>query len=318
MEQNSTYKISNPLRLFCTSKHNFSSKNSKINPNNKVGQFTINRIEPIDVPKNNSLVVTYWNSGGFRNVNELEQEARGILANSDIICKIETFAETEIVSPCFLEHFEANSTPATRRFQTGRASGGIAVFTNKKTTIHTEVLYTHENFIIIKTQSGGTIFTIIAVYIQPNKTKDSIIRDMENYISLTKEQWPNSNLIVLGDFNAQISNIPDDPELFDSIWKDRKAMDQKLDKRGEALINAMSTYKLRVINGRVKGDEDGNYTYLSSNGNSTIDLCFIEDKWDLSQLTLAFYEYPHTNHCIGKVTVNKTQAIKPKKSIHSN
>ncbi|XP_073973044.1 uncharacterized protein [Rhodnius prolixus] len=88
----------------------------------------------------------------------------------------------------------------------------------------------------------------------------------------------------MGDCNARVGEqqiIPEEifcnsPELVKADCSTvRKSKDVKLDARGKKLIEFFDLYNLVILNGRTPGDMLGEFTYISSNGCSVIDLCSV-------------------------------------------
>lgn len=82
-------------------------------------------------------------------------------------------------------------------------------------------------------------------------------------------------LMIIGDFNAHIGqlnqieeNVVASPNVFDK----RKSLHETCHDRGLTLVNVMENVDLYVVNGCTRGDISANFTYLSENGNSSIDL----------------------------------------------
>jgi hypothetical protein len=88
------------------------------------------------------------------------------------------------------------------------------------------------------------------------------------------------NLIVIGDLNGRISgeqNIHDLSRFSNNVKiKDyRKSKDAILNVKGRNILEMCEDYGLIIMNGRVEGDQEGEFTFLSSVGASAIDLALV-------------------------------------------
>ena len=114
-----------------------------------------------------------------------------------------------------------------------------------------------------------------AVYIPPGSTLDSIIEELEENIEQALDLHPTCDVIIGGDFNArigQLGEIPDD--IVTHLTTNRTSRDKMHTARGRLLIESMTKHNLFALNGRVDGDEEGEYTFINHKGKSTIDLLF--------------------------------------------
>ncbi|CAG2210770.1 unnamed protein product [Mytilus edulis] len=77
----------------------------------------------------------------------------------------------------------------------------------------------------------------------------------------------------------------DDEEYeYDIGLQKRKSCDNKVDARGKQLLQLCITLKLRILNGRMLGDSNGNFTCFKPNGTSVVDYIIMSE--DLIQHTL--------------------------------
>ena len=110
-----------------------------------------------------------------------------------------------------------------------------------------------------------------------------------NVLQLIEEQLAkfseSDQIIIGGDFNSRIGTkadfivedrkdldfLPEGYEL-DTFTTHRNNEDVSLNSYGEQLIQLCIASKLRVLNGRTRGDLQGHFTYLGYQGYSTVDL----------------------------------------------
>ena len=129
---------------------------------------------------------------------------------------------------------------------------------------------------------------IACVYNSP-KNSTYTKEDECNVLQLIEEQlakFSKSDQIIIGeDFNSRIGTtanlIVDDrkdlyflPEGYElnNFTTHRNNEDVSLNNYGEQLIRLCIVSKLRVLNGRTRGDLQGHFTYLGYQGYSTVDL----------------------------------------------
>ncbi|XP_075160593.1 uncharacterized protein LOC142233513 [Haematobia irritans] len=129
-----------------------------------------------------------------------------------------------------------------------------------------------------------------------NHTNDYISND-HNYIILVGLAFLNSssqirlngslfeeniiiNPIIIGDLNARIGEYCQHlneiyEELFDAGLEERKSKDQTINGNGRKLLELCDNNNLLILNGRTRGDADGDLTFISSTGGSVNDICAV-------------------------------------------
>ena len=99
-----------------------------------------------------------------------------------------------------------------------------------------------------------------------------------------------SKFMVLGDLNARVGNVPDfflnyeadrfinhaDWYTLDYFNNRRHSKDNTLNKFGKSLIDLCCEMNMHILNGRCKGDEDGEITFVAAQGKSVIDFVIVE------------------------------------------
>ena len=96
--------------------------------------------------------------------------------------------------------------------------------------------------------------------------------------------------MVLGDLNARVGNVPDfisndeadsfinhadryTPDYFNNR---RHSKDNTLNTFEKSLIDLCCEMNMHILNGRCKGDEDGEITFVAAQGKSVIDYVIVE------------------------------------------
>lgn len=104
--------------------------------------------------------------------------------------------------------FDLIDSPAVRTAERGRASGGllIALNTSKykyKTIKITEQLINVE----VKINSNNFNFILGVIYLKPDSNIELFCAEFNEIIILINNNYPNSPLIIGGDFNVRIGDL---------------------------------------------------------------------------------------------------------------
>ncbi|KAL9977170.1 hypothetical protein ACROYT_G014548 [Oculina patagonica] len=134
-------------------------------------------------------------------------------------------------------------------------------------------------------------------------------------------------IILCGDFNARTGHLDDFAE--DFSWdsgcnlgvsvndhiKHRSNKDHKVNKFGSHLIELCHGFKLRILNGRAKGDRLGDFTCFTPNGVSSIDYAIVSE--ELLTEIIGFVVSPLTDwscHCLISFVLKSGVHMKPEKT----
>lgn len=185
--------------------------------------------------------------------------------------------------------------PAVKKSKFGRASEGLIMGINKLliknnnvrfcTLIHTPVVE-----VIFDVNNN---YYIVPVYLNFNNWSC----DFEKLYTVI-DSTPDSRFILIGDFNCRVGDsqvIPKDL-LPSSLAHSRLSKDVVINANGKMLLSFLEDFNLLLLNGRTKGDSLGEFTYISSQGSSVIDLCVVSA--DLLDYVLDFQvaSIPFSDH----------------------
>ena len=129
------------------------------------------------------------------------------------------------------------------------------------------------------------IYNIACVYNSPKNstyTKSNVLHFIDKQLAKFSEL---DQIIIWGDFHSRIGTttdfiaedrkdldfLPESYEL-DTLTTHRNNEDVSLNSYGEQLIQFCIASKLRVLNGRTRGDLQGHFTYFGYQDCSTVDL----------------------------------------------
>ena len=120
---------------------------------------------------------------------------------------------------------------------------------------------------------------------QNSKHHDTnIFQIMEKEIDKFEEKYERPKLLILADFNARIGNkdtlpcITSDINIRSHEYDiPRKSKDKITNTEGSKLLDFCNNCNLKILNGNYFNDTDGNYTYIHSQGSSTIDFALASE-----------------------------------------
>lgn len=153
----------------------------------------------------------------------------------------------------------------------GRASGGIIIGKRKNWGSNKmEVIETRgEGIMHIKVREEAEEIRIFTVY---NSTYG---REIGEVLAKELESYENDNIIIGGDFNIRIGEKGGDEE---EGGIQRKSKDKTVGNGSSSFMEILQGEGFNVLNGRTKGDWEGEYTYVGARGSTVIDYIFVNEK----------------------------------------
>lgn len=145
---------------------------------------------------------------------------------------------------------------------------------------------------LIEIQLTKNKLFILPVYLNYNLWQHQFDK-MYNLINEFTEQ----NLMIIGDLNARIGqeNIAQSQKGVNTT-ENRTSRDLKMNVRGKKVIEMCFEFGFDILNGKTKGDEDGEFTYVSKNGASVIDLALVRGSWLDIVENFQVKNKPYTEH----------------------
>ncbi|UYV82798.1 hypothetical protein LAZ67_22000907, partial [Cordylochernes scorpioides] len=158
-----------------------------------------------------------------------------------------------------------------------------------------------------------------------SKLRDNklIVRGINYYasngrvVSASGDITDGKELILIGDLNIRTGGLgglynPTNLQL--SLVSERKARDLVISPLAEGLLEFLEDNSLTIINGRSTGDREGDFTYVSERGSSTIDYCIVSQGILEKILDFRIETQMYSDHLplILKLTVQNTYENKSK------
>lgn len=237
-----------------------------------------------------------WNVHGWlsRDASALSQAIRG--ADYDVLVFTETWLAPEADAPELAGFTLSLNLPRSRRLQRGGTRGGIAVYVADALAPKVTVLSTglHGCFALLRLDGcigQGEDAFMFACYMPPESSPAFFGKGPAVWEALREavgETLHLGHVFVLGDLNARTSTSPDFPgstshpirEPFQSagtepVRSQRRSCDRATapNRWGRELLSLCIATGMRIANGRVPGDEQGQVTFVchEREGSSLID-----------------------------------------------
>ena len=160
---------------------------------------------------------------------------------------------------------------ATKTYSSGRPSGGC-LFGFKKDIQKTYMLKFCNvlNNPVLRAQFNGEFFYFVPRYLNCTNWKNDF-ESFEHFMTEFKE----NNFCIIGDLNARLGEkqILDENILVDTphINCSRCSSDKTFNTEGRKLYELIDDIGGIILNGRTRGDETGDFTFIGGRGNSVID-----------------------------------------------
>ena len=138
----------------------------------------------------------------------------------------------------------------------------------------------------VKISSNNYNFLICYVYIPPEGSiyfRKGMMKELELEVNTISKEHRECSIILMGDFNSRIGqesgeilDIWDSNFfVFNSLLKEKKSKDEVINRNGKELLELCNNEDLFILNGRMKGDEKGELTCITSMGSSVVDYAIV-------------------------------------------
>lgn len=213
----------------------------------------------------------FWNIAGLGNKKKDFWE---YVTKFDVIGMVETWITEDMWEKWeekLPQEYTWKCTGATKEKRKGRAKGGIISGVRKNLQETNVTASTEEES--KKAQSrqiriGKEIWKIVSVYNQEG-TDEKIFEDIDRILG----EKESGNVLIGGDWNARTGKLGSGAE----EEKQRKSKDEIVNKAGKRLVEEVIAKDWTILNGYMKEDEEGSYTYIGC-GTSVIDYAIANGK----------------------------------------
>jgi hypothetical protein len=207
------------------------------------------------------------------------------LGEQDVFCCLETHIfvlnKQNQISKKF-SNFNLHWSSAERIAERGRGIAGKLLAWKKDLGKRTGLDFSVENFeentiqeLIIK-RGTQTFLRILPIYLRGNDWQGEF-STLKNHIC----SKGTSNLVLLGDCNIRIGELQqeyiEEVHSLTEALAVRKSKDKTSNSKGKQFMEFCSDNNLWVLNGGFKGDEEGEFTYCSSVGESVNDIAAVSN-----------------------------------------
>ena len=208
-------------------------------------------------------------------MSSIEEESWKEKEKFDVIGLIETWLEKgkgKFVREK-LKGYKCVFNEARRENKKGRAKGGLMIAIRKEGNLKCKKIEKiNKECIKMEMEIEGTEWLWRLVYMRG---------DREHPWTKLKEEAekkPGRKVFLVGDFNCRIGKYGERKTEEDEKAV-RKSMDEVCNEDGKGMIRWMDETGMHVLNGNIKEDEEGRFTYVGPQGNTIIDYPFAA-RWD--------------------------------------
>ncbi|XP_036148384.1 uncharacterized protein LOC118647469 [Monomorium pharaonis] len=207
--------------------------------------------------------MAFWNVAGLSNK---DKEFWDGLKEWDVMFLLETWADEkgwEKIRDRVPKGYEWGVQKASRKNRKGRAMGGMIVGIRKELGDKgRKIVELGEGLMSVEIKIGRESWRIVGVYIKEEGREGA----MQILKQVMESKEGDKKVIIGGDFNARTGREEGGGEELDSEEEEnqvrRRSKDSKVDKEGRKLLELIGECGWEILNGRMVGDEEGEYTYV--------------------------------------------------------
>jgi len=191
-----------------------------------------------------------------------------LLLKPTIFVLSETWHSKPFTNNALINQYNLTEAFGVREAEKGRFSGGFLIGINKSESCDIKIVSNNKLCIDLQFELCSEKITTTFTYLPPSIGNDSLDFINEKYNE--SENW-----LLIGDLNARIGKFNNYLSTGEQI--DRNSKDLTINTRGKALIDILSETNMYILNGSGKKDDQGEFTFMNSNGASVIDLCAVSE-----------------------------------------
>lgn len=214
--------------------------------------------------------IIFWNVAGLKNK---DKEFWRDIKEWEVIVFLETWVEEKdwkSIRGSLPAGYEWGAQWAKRLNKKGRAAGGMLMGIRKEYKKTESVIVTEkEGFITGMVKKDDKVWKIVGVY-----AREGIERALEGLEEWTGEVRGKEETIIGGDFNVRTGREGGRVIKVEEREKEerkRRSKDVVLNGGGKKLVEFLEEKGLSILNGDMKGDEEGEFTFTGGRGNTVID-----------------------------------------------
>lgn len=189
---------------------------------------------------------------------------------------------------------------AVREHKYGRAKRGLLLGFKYKLQNFVKYNMGIEGRHVIEYSFGSQLCYLVPIYFSGSSEVDWE-SDYNQLWNLLIDERMSKNIMLVGDWNARVGEGQDIPEDVGIVSVDdfsckRNSKDKVINVKGKKVIELCENFNFVIANGRVRGDQEGHFTFVGDRGRSVIDLCCvsIENFHHIKQLNVK--AEPYSDH----------------------
>ncbi|XP_066582662.1 golgin subfamily A member 6-like protein 22 [Prorops nasuta] len=216
--------------------------------------------------KKEGIKIAFWNVAGVTNK---EEDFWNKVKEWDVVGMVETWVEEKGwkgIKGKLPRGYKWWMQKEWKEEKKGRAKGGIIIGVRKEMEGRIKGGEEDEEGIMeVEVRIKGERWRVVTVYVGKG------IRGMEEGLKRIVEREQGKKVIIGGDWNARTGELGGGEGEHEGMEGERMSRDKVINTEGKRMMNVIGEMGLEIWNGRAKGDEEGEYTYVGHMGNSVID-----------------------------------------------
>ncbi|UYV68446.1 hypothetical protein LAZ67_5004342 [Cordylochernes scorpioides] len=200
-----------------------------------------------------------------------------------------------------VENYKIYHSPALKTLKRGRSSGGIIMGVSKRIQpliekVEVESQWISAIFKLVPT-ADSLLVCMIFVYLPPIQTQLENLKKLFSYIENKIQEG--FEIVLYGDLNVRTDDLGDFYNFLDTptlLSASRASSDPVSSSLSETLVDFFDDNSLTILNGRSTSDRNGNFTFISSQGSSVIDLAVVSSALPENIVDLSVECMPYSDH----------------------
>lgn len=178
----------------------------------------------------------------------------------------------------YFSGFKLKWISAVRNYKCGRASGGCLFGVKVNSPWYKKAKFLEKDGIVyLYVMVEGKSLYIVPMYINSNNWMNEYNAVYNFLMSLDV-----GDVMLVGDLNARVGSeqvLLNNSYIKVDFNETRRAKDLILNSRGLQMLELLQNFNMYIVNGVSRSDDKGEFTFVSKQGSSIIDLCCIAGEW---------------------------------------